>query len=77
MSVRERVARAWHAGSDHAKDGAPFGGPLCNCWQVAERIMPMLRDAFDDGFDDGWAAQDPDDHTPNPYESEGDRHVDQ
>ena len=44
MTARESVAHDWHEGSDHAKDGAPFGGPLCNCWQVAERIMPMLAE---------------------------------
>lgn len=75
MTARERVARAWHAGSDHAADGAPFGGPLCNCYRVAERMLPMLADAWWEGFDAGWSAQYPDDHTPNPYEE--DRHVDQ
>ena len=73
VTARERVARAWHAGSDHAADGELFGGPLCNCWQVAERIIPMLRDAFDDG----WYARalPASRETLNPYE-EG-RHVDQ
>lgn len=66
MSARERVARAWHEGSDHAKDGAPFGGPLCNCWQVAGRIMPMLAEAHNEGFYGRGL---------NPYEE--DRHVDQ
>ena len=76
--VRERVARFWHAGSDHADE--PFGGPLCNCRQVAGRIMPMLRDAWGVGFREGRNA----DHNPMwwppnpyPYESEEDRHVDQ
>ena len=45
MTARERVARAWHEGSDHAADGVPFGGPLCNCDQVAGRIIPILREA--------------------------------
>ena len=49
MTTRERVARAWHEGSDHAKDDIPFGGPMCNCWQVAERIMPMLAGAWREG----------------------------
>lgn len=75
MTARERVARAWHAASDHA-DHCPFGGPLCNCLAVADRMMPMLRDAWADG-----AMQGHDDHEfgveewTNPYE--GDRHVDQ
>ena len=50
VTARERVARAWHEVSDHA-DHSPFGGPLCNCDRVAERIIPMLRDAFYDGAD--------------------------
>lgn len=67
MSVRESVARSWHAGSDHAKDGTPFGGPLCNCWQVAERMLPMLAEAWEMGRE----------YDPNPYKTEEDRHVDQ
>lgn len=50
MTARERVARVWHEGSDHAADGTPFGGPLCNCWRVAGRIMPMLAEAWDEGY---------------------------
>ena len=71
MTVRERVARTWHAGSDHAAE-SPFGGPLCNCWQVAERIMPMLREAWDEGN----AAHRLRGHSRahNPYEE--DRHAD-
>mgnify|MGYP000918313442 CR=1 FL=1 len=82
MNTRERVARAWHEGSDHAKDGTPFGGPLCNCWQVAGRIMPMLRDAWAAGQETGinddlgdWEVAPSITH--NPYETEEDRHVDQ
>ena len=78
MTTRERVARAWHAGSDHAVTES-FGGPLCNCLAVAERMLPMLRDAFDDGADaacehvfSGHPGE-----LPNPYETEEDRHVDQ
>ena len=88
MTVRERVARAWHVESDHAADGVPFGGPLCNCDQVAGRIMPMLAEAWGVGRttgiwdvtirgkwdDDGNLLVRP---TPNPYETEEDRHVDQ
>lgn len=83
MTARESVASAWHAGSDHAKDGAPFGGPLCNCWQVAERIMPMLADAWREGrkagVDDMIAADLGVNrrNLPNPYEAEEGRHVDQ
>lgn len=79
MNVRERVARAWHAGSDHAAD-EPFGGPLCNCDRVAERMLPMLRDTWGVGFREGREA-DYDEAlwppNPYPYESEEDRHVDQ
>lgn len=81
MNVRERVARAWHAGSDHAAD-EPFGGPLCNCLTVAGRIMPMLRKTYDDGWfsaigsspDDVWFDAWADDDS-NPYKE--DRHVEQ
>lgn len=64
-TAHEKVAQAWHAGSDHAET-EPFGGPLCNCWQVAERIMPMLAEAHNEGFYGRGL---------NPYEE--DRHVDQ
>jgi hypothetical protein len=40
MSV-ERMARAWHEVSDHAADGMPFGGPLCNCERIAERAQKL------------------------------------
>lgn len=75
-TARESVARAWHAGADHA-DHSPFGGPLCNCDRVAERIMPMLREAWRDGAFHGWVngvetlTTAVYDH--NPYESEEDR----
>ena len=51
-TARERVARSWHDGSDHA-DHSPFGGPLCNCDQVAERMLPMLRESYRRGLEDG------------------------
>lgn len=76
--VRERVARAWHAGSEHAAE-SPFGGPLCNCWQVAGRIMPMLREAWREGrkagVDDMIAADLGVNrrNLPNPYETKEDR----
>lgn len=38
------IARRWHDGSDHARDGEPFGGPLCNCLQVAERIAHLIHE---------------------------------
>lgn len=81
MNVRERVARQWHAGSDHAADGAPFGGPLCNCTQVAGRIMPMLSKAYDEGWfsavgsapGDVWVDEWTDGpEQDNPYETEED-----
>lgn len=76
MSVHERVARAWHEGSDHAADGTPFGGPLCNCWRVAGRMLPMLNEAWLDGFvachdwikRDGCRTPEP----TSPYEAEED-----
>ena len=73
--MRERVARAWHEGSDHA-DYSPFGGPLCNCWQVAGRIMPMLRDAWGEGEQAGMRRADweygasPNFPKPDPYEED-------
>lgn len=81
MTARERVARSWHAQSDHAAD-EPFGGPLCNCDRVAERIMPMLSKAYDEGWfsavgsvpDHVWFDAWTDDDS-NPYGE--DRHVDQ
>ena len=72
MNACESVARAWHDGSDHAADGEPFGGPLCNCLAMAGRIVPMLAEAFNDGMTSGILAQS---YVPNPYEE--DRHVDQ
>ena len=81
MNVRERIARAWHEGSDHAKDGTPFGGPLCNCWQVAGRLVPMLSEAWADAigeaYDRGWIHDYGRDEMidRNPFEE--DRHVDQ
>ena len=50
MNVQTDVAHTWHATSDHAADGEPFGGPLCNCLRIAERMMPMLAYAHDAGF---------------------------
>ena len=79
--ARERVARAWHEGSDHAAD-EPFGGPLCNCWQVAERMLPMLSEAWlacaDEARDCGYLGAIDHEQLINrdPYET-GDRHVDQ
>ena len=75
MTARERVARAWHAGSDHAADGEPFGGPLCNCRRVADRIMPMLRDAWDEADTAGYRHDGRRDE--NPYGTKEGRHVDQ
>lgn len=52
MSDRIRnFAIRWHGESHHAFDGEPFGGPLCNCLAVAERMMPFLVEAWDRGFD--------------------------
>lgn len=74
MSVREHVARSWHEVSDHAAE-SPFGGPMCNCDQVAERILPMLREAWAAGQEAGinddlgdWEVAPSITH--NPYEPE-------
>ncbi|GLB62682.1 hypothetical protein NCCP2495_05600 [Dietzia sp. NCCP-2495] len=81
MTARERVARVWHAGSDHAKDGSPFGGPLCNCWRVAGRIMPMLDHAWTEGWAEcyEWLQMAPasQPEPTSPYEAEEAHHVDQ
>lgn len=74
MSAVEDVARRWHDGSDHARDGSPFGGHLCNCMRVAKRVTPMLakvwRDAYISG--DEWGTTEGDGHGEpflgNPYE---------
>ncbi|MCD2263278.1 hypothetical protein K3888_11270 [Dietzia aurantiaca] len=79
MTARECMARAWHDGSDHAAT-VPFGGPLCDCEQVAGRIMPMLAEAWDEGYGDcliyhqshGLSGSET-----NPYETKEGRHVDQ
>ena len=81
MTARETAARQWHAGSDHAADGEPFGGPLCNCDRVAGRLMPMLSEAWADAigeaYDRGWIPDYRRDEMidRNPFEE--DRHVDQ
>lgn len=71
----EDVARRWHDGSDHARDGSPFGGHLCNCMRVAKRVTPMLAAAWLDGYSlgDEWGLA-PDSegynvpYLDNPYE---------
>lgn len=50
MSALEAVAVTWHGESDHARDGGKFGGPLCNCLAVAERMLPLLVEAWDRGY---------------------------
>lgn len=50
MTPIEKSAQLWHDGSDHARDGEPFGGPLCNCMSVAERLRPLLANAYDTGW---------------------------
>lgn len=36
------VALQWHELSDHAADGTPFGGWLCNCEQPAKRVQIII-----------------------------------
>lgn len=55
MSAVEEVARRWHEGSDHARDGSPFGGHLCNCMRIARRVTPMLHEAWGAGYKGGAA----------------------
>lgn len=47
--------------------------------RVAERIMPILAEAWLRGVNDAWAFMFNEAQTdlPNPYETEEDRHVDQ
>lgn len=49
MNTTETLAIKWHMRSDHARDGAKFGSPTCNCLKTAERIIPMLAEAWDEG----------------------------
>lgn len=77
--VRGRVAHAWHEGSDHAAE-SPFGGPLCNCWQVAGRMLPMLAEAWREGANVAslrWMGRPEEMASWNPYPFEEDCHVDQ
>lgn len=37
----ERMARAWHAASDHHADGTPYGAPTCNCEHIAQRALTL------------------------------------
>lgn len=40
-------------------------------YRDAKDRRERLRDAWSDGFEAGWAAQDPDDHAPNPHSEPG------
>lgn len=48
VGEREASIQQWHAASDHAKDGTPLGGYLCNC----ERIVAKAESL-------GWLASHP------------------
>jgi hypothetical protein len=37
----QSMATTWHAGSDHAADGAEFGSFTCNCERVAARAHTL------------------------------------
>lgn len=39
MSLHDTMVEQWHAASDHAKDGTPIGGYLCNCARVISRAI--------------------------------------
>lgn len=56
MSERDEIARAWHEGSDHARDGSPFGGGLCNCENVADRLLALKRWWQGEAWREGWVA---------------------
>lgn len=67
MNILETTALKWHLRSDHARDGAKFGSPTCNCTNVAKRMLPLLMGAWNEGFtigsDDLTGVED----TTNPY----------
>lgn len=70
MTTVEEVARRWHEGSDHARDGSPFGGPLCNCMRIARRVTPMLATAWRDGLVQGHECTDGPECFTNPYQED-------
>lgn len=75
MNLLETTAHKWHLRSDHARDGAKFGSPICNCMNIAERMCGLLAEAWDDGwhaYDDAIELSNPDEYPnpgdhPNPY----------
>lgn len=40
-TLAERMAQEWHAASDHARDGDPYGSGLCNCDHIAKRAIQL------------------------------------
>lgn len=67
MDRRETFALKWHL---RTRDGAAFGSPTCNCLRVADRVVPMLADAWDDGHHAAWIDRDAGPHgitALNPY----------
>lgn len=53
MDKCQTFALKWHLRSDHARDGASFGSPTCNCLKTAERVMPFLAEVWEQGYDAG------------------------
>lgn len=39
--AREAAIQQWHAASDHARDGVPLGGYLCNCERVVAKAESL------------------------------------
>lgn len=68
------LATGWHEGSDHGRDGEPFGGPVCNCLAVARRVMPLLVEAWRKGVIQGHHCVEGPECWTNPYtlDDEGD-----
>jgi len=42
------LAEQWHAMSDHAANGTPFGAGLCNCEKLSGRVGALVSSALQD-----------------------------
>lgn len=52
-----RLAEALHAGRDHARDGVELGSePICNCYSLAAKTIPVFFELSAEAWDQGWAA---------------------
>ena len=68
MNLLETTALKWHLRSDHARDGAKFGSPTCNCINVAKRMLPFLAEAWREGLIQGHDCAEGPDCFMNPYQ---------